>query len=363
MLFLNICNAWAKIALSHPALWASIGIDLPRAEGFDELLQIWFQRAGNRFLSVSIRGLFDDKGVATVIWQRGKQLKHLELCEGDDVSTRAYDEEDSSYGREREVVPMDLTGATTPAPLPSLETLTIRGGDARRGAEGFQILDLLHLAPNLVECVLDDLSPVYGLYPNTQKVVLQSLRRLLFGASGKRADSDDLIFKVLTLSALETLSLAMRDVDFTDLAAFLQRSSPPLRELALGRVPDVEFIHLDGCLRIVPTLISFELWWPPVGSIITEEFVRALAELPTLLPNLQTLTLHLLSVVYNAFWRIFLRALSARRTRLKVVYVDTEAEERLEIAEDILAALRELVTDGMQIYIGEAGVDSNLVSY
>ncbi|KAJ7621605.1 hypothetical protein DFH06DRAFT_773949 [Mycena polygramma] len=351
MLFLNICHAWAEIALSLSPLWASIGIDLPRAEGFDELLQVWFQRAGNRFLSVSIRGFFDDKGVSTVIWQYGTQLKHLELCEGNDPSTS--DDEDRES--------MALTGRTPPGPLPSLETLTIRGGNAGRGVAGLKILELLHLAPNLAEFVLDDVNPMYDLYPNTQPHVHQSLRRLLFGASGKRAESDDLVFKVLTLPALETLSLAMRDVNLTDLAAFLQRSSPPLRELALGHVPDVEFIHLDGCLRIVPTLIAFELWWPPIGSIITEEFVKALAESPTLLPNLQTLTLHLRSAIYDAFWDNFLRALSARRTQLKVVYVDIE-EEKWQPEWAVMEAIREMEMDGMQIYIGETDVHFNLVT-
>ncbi|KAJ6465095.1 hypothetical protein C8R47DRAFT_1155630 [Mycena vitilis] len=351
MLFLNTCHAWAEIALSHPPLWASIGIDLPRAEGFDELLQIWFKRACNRFLSVSIRGFFDDKNVSTVIWQRGKQLKHLELCEDDDVSTQ--DDED----REE----MDLTGGTTPAPLPSLETLTIRGGNAMRGVAGEKILELLHLAPNLVEFVLDDMNPMYGIYPTTQPHLLQSLRRLSFGASGKRAESDDLICNALTLPALETLSLAMRDVSFTDLAAFLQRSSPPLRELALGYVPDVEFVQLDGCLRIVPTLISLELWWPPVGSIFTEEFVKALAESPTLLPNLQALTLHLRSAISDAFWKKFHRALSARRTQLKVVHVDIGMEE-WQPQRTTMEAFREMETDGMQIYIGETDVHFNFVT-
>ncbi|KAJ7464803.1 hypothetical protein B0H11DRAFT_2051473, partial [Mycena galericulata] len=114
MLFLNICNTWTDIALSVPALWATIRIVLPRAEGFTELLATWVQRARSYPLSVSLFNNFDDsEGSAPLIWQYGQQLKHLELCCG------KRDNDD-------EIIDIDILGYSSPGPLPLLETLTFR---------------------------------------------------------------------------------------------------------------------------------------------------------------------------------------------------------------------------------------------
>ncbi|KAJ7649923.1 hypothetical protein FB45DRAFT_730999, partial [Roridomyces roridus] len=53
LMLLNICRSWTEIALSTPALWASVDIVLPRTPGFQELLEMWFRRAGNRPLQIS----------------------------------------------------------------------------------------------------------------------------------------------------------------------------------------------------------------------------------------------------------------------------------------------------------------------
>ncbi|KAJ7457960.1 hypothetical protein B0H11DRAFT_203451 [Mycena galericulata] len=83
MLLLNVCNAWSEIALSTPALWATIAVVFPRARGFQELLGMWLQRARSQPLSISFTNDFDDD-VADVVWRHGQQIKHLELyCEDD----------------------------------------------------------------------------------------------------------------------------------------------------------------------------------------------------------------------------------------------------------------------------------------
>ncbi|KAJ7453625.1 hypothetical protein B0H11DRAFT_1820304, partial [Mycena galericulata] len=52
MVLLNICSAWTDIALSTPALWATIFICLPCTEEFQQLLKTWLQRSHKRPSSV-----------------------------------------------------------------------------------------------------------------------------------------------------------------------------------------------------------------------------------------------------------------------------------------------------------------------
>ncbi|KAJ7865768.1 hypothetical protein B0H14DRAFT_2347790, partial [Mycena olivaceomarginata] len=58
MLFLNVCHTWADIALSTPSLWADIDIECPLEKGddFSSLLELWFARAQNHPLSITVHG-------------------------------------------------------------------------------------------------------------------------------------------------------------------------------------------------------------------------------------------------------------------------------------------------------------------
>jgi hypothetical protein len=343
MLLLNICNAWTDIVLSTPSLWAAIGIVFPSPDGFKELLPAWLHRTGNRLLSVSFRGIVDGD-IAAIIWRHG-QLKHFEICwsEGDEED----DNEDINV--------IDLFGGMSPGPLPFLETLTIRDlDDNDREYSGLQILKLLRLAPNLIECILDRIHPVYDIEvatATTEKLVLPALRRLIFGGSVDNPNSDDYILTWLSLPALETLSLW---VDFSgdDLFDFLERSSPPLQELFMGGgAAENVAPRLRESLHLVPTLTLFYVWRP--GSDFTAELFTALAD-SSLLPNLHTLTIDLYhSDIFDSSCMTFLRALSARRTQLQIVRVTLAAGPPASLKPaDVLAAFRELVADGMQVHIG-----------
>ncbi|KAJ7829249.1 hypothetical protein B0H13DRAFT_2436045 [Mycena leptocephala] len=104
MLLVNICNTWTDIALATPALWARIHIAFPCAKGVVEVLPIWLQRAGNRPLTISLRGKID-ADVATIIWRHGQQLKHLEIC---------YTEDDDDEDSDESTDVIDLFGGTSP---------------------------------------------------------------------------------------------------------------------------------------------------------------------------------------------------------------------------------------------------------
>ncbi|KAF7328750.1 F-box domain-containing protein [Mycena venus] len=335
ILLLNICNAWTTIALSIPDLWTAIDIIFPCAEGFQEVLQTWLQRARNRPLSISFRGdLYGRSAVAGIIWQHGRQLRNLEIC------ADTEDEEGDKV--------IDLFGGAIPGPLPMLETLAIRGLIDMQEFHGSQILQLLRLAPNVVECIIHGVSPVWYIALQSQMPVLSNLRRLLFGPCTESPKSDDDLLKRLSLPTLETLSVSLRYVSSDKLFSFLERSSPPLQELVVGggHEPRDSF-RLQECLRLLPSLTRFKVWFP--DSDFAPILFTALVD-SSFLPNLRNLTIHNLTQLHipESSWGTLLRALSARRTQLQAV--------RLELRDGPppvdMALFRELVDGGMQIYIG-----------
>ncbi|KAJ6558206.1 hypothetical protein B0H19DRAFT_1150372 [Mycena capillaripes] len=224
MLFLKVCNFWTDIALSTPALWANIYIVFPPAKDFKKVLSIWFQRAGNRPLSISLRGPGTfDQSLMRIIWQQGPQLKHLEICYDNDGE--GSNGEDDEY--ERRIM---FFKGSSPVPLPLLETLTIRGLDDGNGYSGPEWLELLRLAPNLVQCSFFRVFPMYDIESEPDEIlVLPALRRLAFGEYEMYSDSDDDILNHLSLPGLETLSVSLWDISGDELFSFLKRSLPPLR--------------------------------------------------------------------------------------------------------------------------------------
>ncbi|KAF7328766.1 F-box domain-containing protein [Mycena venus] len=341
ILLLNICNAWTNIALSTPALWTAIAIVFPCGPRFKELLNIWLHRAGNRPLSISLRGETEDADIADavveIVCQHGHKLRHLQISEGN---------EDYEMIRYSEV---DHFGGTTPGPFPLLKTLAFRCSSGR-SFSGPEIFVFLRLAPNLVECRFHNVDPVYCGDDMEGKLTLSSLRCLIFGPDAGNPDSDDAILNYLILPGLKSLAIPLRYLSTYDLFAFLERSSPPLQELIVGEAlkPD-ESDELHRCLTLVPTVTRFEIWWPDPNIVV--DLFAALADSASLLPNLRYLTIHHVdeSDISDSSSEIFIRALSARRTQLQVVRLILDDRPP---PVDLLDALRELVADGMEIHIG-----------
>ncbi|KAJ7484970.1 hypothetical protein B0H11DRAFT_2279258 [Mycena galericulata] len=354
MILLNVCNAWTDIALSTPALWEAIRVVCPRAEGFPELLTIWLQRACNRPLSVSLTNAFHE-GVVPIIWQHSQRLKHLEIC---------YKQEYGDYSYEDSGTQIGISECTSLGPLPLLETLTIRHSAVDEGPiyVGSQIIEILRLAPNLVGCVLDRVYPWWDPIDDVREpVVLPTLRRLMFGQDGEYSDGG--ILKHLSIPRLEALSVSMRVMSSAHLLSFLKRSAPPLQKLVLGGGfnPTEPVDQLVECLGLVPALTHFDLgWWPKRRA---EEIFAALAEFPPhLLSNLHSLIigLHWGHAPRPLFWKTLLRALSVRRTQMRVVHVTTL--ESWKPTADILAAFKELAEGGMDIFIAIGTEEQNLLS-
>ncbi|KAJ6558231.1 hypothetical protein B0H19DRAFT_132493 [Mycena capillaripes] len=361
LLLLRICHAWTDIVLPTPALWAAIYVEYPYAEGLEKVLKMWVQRAGNRLLSVSLRGTPKQR-IRAAVWKYCQQLKHLEIsCDQEEENDEGDDEDGSAEGNDEENE-INLLGG--PEPLPSLETLAIRSLGWMQKFSGPQILKTLRLTPNLVECVFDGMHPVSPVGNPAAKLVLPSLRRLIFGGGSNFApDNDEGILKCLSLPALEALSLPVRNVSGDDLLAFLKRSLPPLRELVLGNgVDGISWPKMHECLQLVPTLTRLEMWAP--GSRLVEELFVALADSPSFLPNLHTLTTYVFSLftISHSTWETLLRAVSSRRQMLEIVHLRLKVGDTVSFkpTAEILAAFREEVVDGRQVYIGDE--KSNFVS-
>ncbi|KAJ6558239.1 hypothetical protein B0H19DRAFT_132857 [Mycena capillaripes] len=344
MLLLNVCTSWTDIAASIPDLWTNVNIIFSRAEGLKEGLQAWLQCAVDRLLSISLRGPTPfDEGILCIIWRHGQQLKHLELC-CETVEDENSDEDASDECK------IQFFGGLSPGPLPLLQTLTIRGSTKLHHWKGYfgpEILELMRLAPNLVECSFPGVLSVYDTYSEPDGTLVHpALRRLIFGEHGEHPDSNDEILNCLSLPALDSLSLSRRIVSGDDLFAFLKRSSPPLKELILGGGRDSGQLH--RCLSLVPSLVRFEMWCLQADSLAGLFAALAGSSFP-MIPNLRSLTIQgCAPAIPNSTWK----TLAGRRTELHIVHIEMRPGAVNSITSDILAGFGELVADGMQLFIG-----------
>ncbi|KAJ6510658.1 hypothetical protein C8R45DRAFT_1068620 [Mycena sanguinolenta] len=108
-------------------------------------------------------------------------------------------------------------------------------------------------------------------------------------------------------------------------------------------------VHLLECLHFIPSLARFGMWM--ADSRAVNALFAALADSPSLLPNLRNLTIYLATGGEEPnildSWRVLLRVLSTRRVvDLQILPVT------LPPPADVLASLRELVAAGVEIYIG-----------
>ncbi|KAJ7682430.1 hypothetical protein DFH06DRAFT_1314649 [Mycena polygramma] len=313
MLLLNICHAWTDIALSISALWAAICTVLPCTEESDEGLQAWLQRAGNRPLSVSLRGEMHGRHVPAFILEHGRQFRYLEICD-DQFSTP-------------------------------------------------QILQLLGSAPDLTECSFRDMRSVaeHKIKKTTPKLVLPTLCRMVFGETAEQPGGDPCILKFLTLPAVQTLHVPLCNDFWDGFLCLLRRSSPPMKKLVLGGMFSVASDAFRECLHLIPTLECFELWGS--GPRLMSELFPTLAS-PSQVPDLHTLRIVNVFTSYYVpdSWDTLLRVLSSR-PKLRIVHVSLRQAKgfrNFSIPANILAAFKDLVRHGVQIYIAGSG-DRNLV--
>ncbi|KAJ7486599.1 hypothetical protein FB451DRAFT_771653 [Mycena latifolia] len=327
MLFLNVCHPWTDIALATPALWATVYADSPKAD-LESLLDTWLKRAGSRPLSISLPAEITH-GITAVMRQHAHRLQDLKLnCDVD---------EDTVFARD--------IGS-----LPFLRTLTIVGvKDSSCSTAG--TLAMLRACPALFECALENVSyPLADAYYNTEMMVLPHMQHLKVGIH-----SDDHILRYITLPALQILFIPFEDprIQVLDLVHFLRRSAPPLHTLSVGDVSSRArwTLHeMQECLSLLPKLAHIELVGPRDSSM--DHFLTALVDAPHLVPILSSVTFRMSSSPEPSSYHKLLNMLMARRTQVRSVRVIWDIRVFPGLSEEASIQLRQLVANGMEIYIG-----------
>jgi hypothetical protein len=121
-----------------------------------------------------------------------------------------------------------------------------------------------------------------------------------------------------------------------DLLGFLERSSPPLRDLTLILLTRYYegTTNLLRCLRLFPNVTRLAIEIPP--SELLADLFAALAGASSLLPNLTSLTITWTSISESA-WKEVLHVVSAHRFDFHVHH------PRQYPGDSVFAVLRELV--------------------
>ncbi|KAF7326853.1 hypothetical protein MVEN_02579200 [Mycena venus] len=299
MLLMNVCNPWSEIALPTPALWATVSLDSRRVQ----ILEIWLKRARNYPLDIAFNGLYS--GASIVVGQYAKQLKHLGIR--------------GTY--------LLIDCSTDLGCLPRLETLKI---DNIIMPEG--------------DCPDFRRTQVIGIFDDTTETLVPPHLRCL------RLDANVILDYVL-LPTLQTLAFPLQNASATSaLSRFLQRSRPPLQKLILKL--SSSFPTLLECVRLVPLLTDLELDGRR-ESRGPEDLFFALADSSSqLLPHLRTLIIrdHYLNPSESSYQTV-IRTLSVRRGQL-VSFRLMAHHFSSEPPIDVCARLRQMVADGMDIYVG-----------
>ncbi|KAJ7450370.1 hypothetical protein FB451DRAFT_1527490 [Mycena latifolia] len=389
--FLGICRQWRAIALSIPALWASIHLDfdydMPRTfydeGGVEGFVDRCFKLACARPLSLALRGLVEEglgsARVSSIIRSHAPRIQSLELemdlfeFDGIDIGPLSslqnltiglpYNErEELSLANPIQIfatapqlravhLRYNANPATTWLPWEQLTTFT---------GDGFTIddcLDVLHLTPSLIDCtftVARDSETT-----TTTPITHHKLQNFRLACNNNEESTHADILDLIRLPALRSLQLANiegLDADDHIFLQFLSHSAASLRQFsfsgsrtarmgawskhwffAMARLAHVEVIHPDS---------DFTLNFLSLLNRYHEK---------RFLPHLQTLTLAGYGFPID---RRLIMALSSRCTAahgavhlrsFRLIWPDTES---WELDDAVTAPLERHIARGINIYMG-----------
>ncbi|KAJ7486654.1 hypothetical protein FB451DRAFT_1534603 [Mycena latifolia] len=220
----------------------------------------------------------------------------------------------------------EVTAVIRRSSLPFLTTLTIVGMEDYDRCSVRGTIDLLRACPALVDCTLDDVFyPSYDDHGGIDIRVLRHAQHFKFGIHPPY--SSDRALEWLTLPALQTLFIPFTDIPVYKFVEFLRRSAPPLHKIIVADTSGKagwSLSTMEECLALLPALTHFEL-------------------------------LHLSPGLPPGSWyRKLVAALVARREHVRAVRIVWEDAKRWGPPEGMVVLLRELVVDGMTIYVGTA---------
>ncbi|KAJ7266729.1 hypothetical protein C8J57DRAFT_376872 [Mycena rebaudengoi] len=328
---LGVCRSWRTIALATPSLWATISILRPsgQVEDSSESVGLRFARAPDARLSVSLCG---DIGYARhdVVHENAHRIRSLALYH---LPYDAFKEMEGVF--------------------PALESLTFTPVEADQNwyspnrdderLSAFRCLAMMCAAPNLAECTFDNV--IFSGCDRASLSTHTSLRNLqLYNAD---------ILRCLELPALESLSISDFSITHGQFLEFLTRSSAPLQSLNmdmgwLKRQPEEWSIdQVESLWRLVPLLTDLTIKKTSSSFPIIELLASGSHQL---LPNLRKLTL-LGFTPDDSQYKMVVRILYSRRSQLQMFRLGLGKNvDRPEAG--IIATLRELVADGMQVHVG-----------
>ncbi|KAJ7621948.1 hypothetical protein DFH06DRAFT_1232301 [Mycena polygramma] len=322
--FLRVSRAWKTVALSSAPLWTALLIRSPWNDELPSGADRWLARARGLPLSLHVEGTVDTV-IQALVRKYASRLQDLEIYCG--------------------------RGMQNPTALyTSLKTLTMRhrySTEKNRTYPRSPCLRMLHNSRNLVECTFDGSDCCLHDAPPAQPLELPSLKYLnLINSIGE-------ILVHLTLPALESIQLTSRRLRFDTFRAFMSRSLPPLQSLFI-RWPGYTEMQ-DICLPL-SGLSELSLQGGRSSDIFK---LLARSSPQEFLPNLRQLTVRQMhQSVFNDDYTTLLTALSARRPSpescLKSFSLSLGLEDSGPCLE-IVVSLRELVADGMDIRITQAG--------
>ncbi|KAJ7148501.1 hypothetical protein C8R43DRAFT_925743 [Mycena crocata] len=346
MLLLSVCHSWSDIALSTPLLWATICVHTPRHRDFPKLMERWISRAQSRLLNIALNQSLNQRqafpspneAICGLIRNHAQRVETLKLY-----------------------LPnaQDLRHLTVP--FPSLTNVTFGRScyddDEEYSDEEYDYADspeacieMLAAAPNLVECSFTRPSNPWWDSSNTSYTTHSSLKRLRIGSEGF------FILQYLTLPALESLWLPRCDMPSRDLLNFLTRSVPPLRSLDFWAPSDWPTETGPAVIKEFCTLLpnltelhlnSTNLRFKPVDTFLNVITVWGY------LPVLRILTVQGSNHDIGPTYETLLNFLTTRRSQLESFrFIFSSYPESSTLDADVVARLRQLVADGMQIYIG-----------
>ncbi|KAJ6577477.1 hypothetical protein B0H19DRAFT_1120102 [Mycena capillaripes] len=305
----HVCRAWREIAISTPALWATIEFPVSYMRN-PELFETWLMRAGRSVSAKISPWTALSPAVLNTFIERSPKIKVLELLDTDLVTLRQMDEAYSAWNffslqkltiklasaNELGVSLPFSVEAFTGAPLlrevwfaiapPSLISLPGHQLTKFTGAHytADECLTMLRLTPNLIECAF---SP----YPGTENIdanymlIHSNLTSLtLFEVAPEHVCGTDII-EFLTLPALQSLHILDCEFDDDAFNAFLSRSSPPLHEFSI-RQDSGTALDMTSFL-LMPELVDLEIW--QIRRTFSTIFFDALGSDPNFLPRLQHL--------------------------------------------------------------------------
>ncbi|KAJ7282745.1 hypothetical protein C8J57DRAFT_1122620, partial [Mycena rebaudengoi] len=226
LILLRICTAWANIARSTPALWDTIHVEFPRAEGFEHLFDYYLVRSQSRGLPLTLTGQFDEDSSA-LLWAHAHRMQ-------------------PQPGSATTMLPAASMNLKALKVFPDINNLDLMG-----------VLRMMHAAPGLVECTL-----IYGCLDAAHADLL-TLPYLQSLSMGEYPFCSDLhILEYLSVPALRTLSILSFNFDEVVLISFLKRLEAPLQSLNL----DLSYTKVTPefhtqLLNLVPTLTCLSLSW------------------------------------------------------------------------------------------------------